>query len=104
MEGFVRQSLLYDFYGDLLTQHQKEIYEAYVLQNLSLGEIAEESGISRQGVHDLIRRCNVLLDGYENKLKLVERFLTVREKVGQIQKCADLESAQRIAGEILDII
>ena len=104
MEGFVRQSLLYDFYGDLLTQHQKEIYEAYVLQNLSLGEIAEESGISRQGVHDLIRRCNALLDGYENKLKLVERFLTVREKVGQIQKCADLESAQRIAGEILDII
>ena len=104
MEGFVRQSLLYDFYGDLLTQHQKEIYEAYVLQNLSLGEIAEESGISRQGVHDLIRRCNVLLDGYENKLKLVERFLTVRETVGQIQKCADLESAQRIAGEILDII
>ena len=104
MEGFVRQSLLYDFYGDLLTQHQKEIYEAYVLQNLSLGEIAEESGISRQGVHDLIRRCNVLLDGYENKLKLVERLLTVREKVGQIQKCADLESAQRIAGEILDII
>ena len=104
MEGFVRQSLLYDFYGDLLTQHQKEIYEAYVLQNLSLGEIAEESGISRQGVHDLIRRCSVLLDGYENKLKLVERFLTVREKVGQIQKCADLESAQRIAGEILDII
>ena len=75
-----------------------------MLQNLSLGEIAEESGISRQGVHDLIRRCNVLLDGYENKLKLVERFLTVREKVGQIQKCADLESAQRIAGEILDII
>ena len=104
MEGFVRQSLLYDFYGDLLTQHQKEIYEAYVLQNLSLGEIAEESGISRQGVHDLIRRCNALLDGYETKLKLVERFLTVREKVGQIQKCADLESAQRIAGEILDII
>ena len=104
MEGFVRQSLLYDFYGDLLTQHQKEIDEAYVLQNLSLGEIAEESGISRQGVHDLIRRCNALLDGYENKLKLVERFLTVREKVGQIQKCADLDSARRIAGEILDII
>lgn len=104
MEGFVRQSLLYDFYGDLLTQHQKEIYEAYVLQNLSLGEIAEESGISRQGVHDLIRRCNSLLEGYEEKLKLVERFLTVREKIGQIQACADLESAQKIAGEILDII
>ena len=104
MEGFVRQSLLYDFYGDLLTQHQKEIYEAYVLQNLSLGEIAAETGISRQGVHDLIRRCNALLSGYEEKLKLVERFLTIRNKVRQIQICEDLETARHIAAEIMDVL
>ena len=104
MEGFVRQSLLYDFYGDLLTQHQKDIYEAYVLQDLSLGEIAADTGISRQGVHDLIRRCNTSLEEYESKLKLVERFLTIREKVSQIQKCGDLEDARAIASEILDIL
>ena len=104
MEEFVRQSLLYDFYGDLLTQHQKEIFEAYVLQNLSLGEIAAETGISRQGVHDIIRRCNALLSEYEEKLKLVERFLTIKRKVEQIQNCEDLETARRIASEIIDIL
>ena len=104
MEGFVRQSLLYDFYGDLLTQHQKEIFEAYVLQNLSLGEIAAETGISRQGVHDMIRRCNSLLSGYEEKLKLVERFLMIKSKVEQIQHCEDLETARNMAAEIIDVL
>ena len=104
MEGFVRQSLLYDFYGDLLTKHQKEIFEAYVLQDLSLGEIAAETGISRQGVHDMIRRCNMLLSGYEEKLKLVERFLSIKNKVEQIQSCEDLETARGIAAEIIDIL
>ena len=85
MERFVRQSLLYDFYGDLLTDHQKSIYESYVLDNLSLAEIADEEGISRQGVHDTIKRCNALLDGYEDKLKLVDRFLKIRENVARIQ-------------------
>ena len=104
MEGFVRQSLLYDFYGDLLTQHQKEIFEAYVLQDLSLGEIAEETGISRQGVHDMIKRCNTLLSGYEEKLRLVERFLTIKNKVEQIRRCEDLDTARDIAEEIIDIL
>ncbi|MBQ9032264.1 MAG: YlxM family DNA-binding protein [Parasporobacterium sp.] len=104
MEAFVKQSLLYDFYGDLLTEHQKEIFEAYVQQNLSLGEIAADAGISRQGVYDTIRRCNTLLDGYEDKLKLVERFLEIREKVSEIQNCMDLETAREKAAEILDLI
>ncbi|MBR7076740.1 MAG: DNA-binding protein, partial [Lachnospiraceae bacterium] len=50
MEEFVKRSLLYDFYGDLLTEHQKEIYGAYVMDNLSYAEIAQEYDISRQGV------------------------------------------------------
>ena len=57
----LEQALLFDFYGELLTDHQKEIYEQFVLEDLSLGEIAREAGISRQGVHDLIRRCNQTL-------------------------------------------
>ena len=63
MNEILEQTLLYDFYGELLTEHQKEIYEQFVLDDLSLGEIAEAEGISRQGVHDLIKRCNKTLEG-----------------------------------------
>lgn len=104
MEKIVEQSLLYDFYGDLLTEHQKDIYEGYVLENLSLAELAESSGISRQGVHDLIKRVENALQDYEKKLHLVEKFLNIKEEVQKIQKSDSLEQAQTIAEEILDIL
>ena len=53
MEKFVEQTLLYDFYGELLTAHQRRIYEDVVLNDYSLSEVADELGISRQGVHDI---------------------------------------------------
>ena len=81
MEKIVKQSLLYDFYGELLTEHQKSIYEDYVLNDIGISEIAEERGISRQGVHDLIRRCDKILDGYEEKLHLLERFQLIKDEV-----------------------
>ena len=71
MDDFLKQTLLYDFYGELLTSHQKEIYEQSVLEDLSLSEIAQAAGISRQGVHDLVKRCDKTLQGYEDKLHLV---------------------------------
>ena len=80
MDEILKRSLLYDFYGELLTQHQKNIYEQFILDDLSLSEIADDAGISRQGVHDLIKRCNKSLADYEDKLHLVERFLSVKEK------------------------
>lgn len=86
MDKILEQALLYDFYGELLTPHQKEVYEQFVLDDLSLSEIAESEGISRQGVHDLVRRCQKALEGYEEKLHLVERFLAVKEKVAQIDR------------------
>lgn len=86
MEKFLEQTLLYDFYGELLTKHQKKIYEEFVLEDLSLSEIAKEEGISRQGVHDLIKRCNKTLEEYEQKLHLVEKFLAIKEKVHQINQ------------------
>lgn len=88
MDKILEQSLLYDFYGELLTSHQKEIYEDFVLNDLSLAEIAEVHEISRQAVHDIVRRCNRQLDGYEAKLHLVERFLDTKEKVDQIRQVA----------------
>ena len=84
MERIVEQGLLYDFYGELLTEHQKKIYEDVVYNDLSLSEIAQENGISRQGVHDMVRRCNHMLTEYENKLHLVERFLKIRSGVDEM--------------------
>ena len=84
MDEILKQSLLYDFYGELLTEHQKEIYEQFIVEDLSLSEIAKDAGISRQGVHDLIKRCNKILEEYEAKLHLVEKFLSIKEKVHQI--------------------
>ena len=85
MEKIVEQTLLYDFY-ELLTDHQKEIYEDAVFNDLSLSEIANEQGISRQGVHDLIKRCDRTLNGYEKKLQLIHKFQQTRELVAEIHK------------------
>ena len=84
MNKFLEQALLYDFYGELLTEHQKDVYEQVVLEDYSLSEIAQMKGISRQGVHDLVKRCQKILEGYEAKLHLVEKFLSVKEKVSKI--------------------
>ena len=89
MEKIVEQGLLYDFYGELLTVHQQEIYESVVYENLSLGEIAEAKGISRQAVHDIVKRCDKILLGYEEKLKLVERFTNIKEKIEQINRLSE---------------
>ncbi|MDO4311729.1 MAG: YlxM family DNA-binding protein [Eubacteriales bacterium] len=101
MDDFFRQTLLYDFYGELLTSHQKEIYEQFVLEDLSLGEIAKDAGISRQGVHDLIRRCDKTLQGYEDKLHLVSRFLAVKEKIHDINEILDREAES--AGDVVKL-
>ncbi len=85
----MKQALLYDFYGELLTDHQKQIYEDVVLNDYSLSEIAEDRGISRQGVHDLVKRCNKILEEYEEKLKLLERFLQIKQFAGQIDSLID---------------
>ena len=89
MEKIVEQGLLYDFYGELLTEHQKQIYEEAVYQDMSLSEIAEEYGISRQGVHDLIQRCNKLLQSYEDKLHLVQKFTDAKKTLREIDQLAE---------------
>ncbi len=86
MEKIVERALLYDFYGEIPTEHQKQIYEDVVFNDLSFSEAAEERGISRQGVHDLMKRCTRILQEYERKLGLVEKFLKTQEKVGEIHR------------------
>ena len=89
MEKIFEQTLLYDFYGELLTPHQQSIYEDAVYNDMSLGEIAQERGISRQGVHDLIKRCDNILESYEEKLLLLSKFLEAKKKVNEIHQLAN---------------
>ncbi len=81
MDKKIQQAYLYDFYGEILNEHQRKIYEDVVYNDLSLSEIAEEEGISRQGVSDMIKRLDKKLSGYEEKLHLVEKFLSIKEEV-----------------------
>lgn len=90
MEKIVEQGLLYDFYGELLTEHQRQIYEGIVYENLSLGEIAAEQGISRQGVHDIVKRCDKALMEYESRLRLVARFMKMKEQIREIDELSRL--------------
>lgn len=103
MNDILAQALLYDFYGELLTSHQKEIYEQFVLEDLSLSEIAADVGISRQGVHDIVKRCSRTLQGYEEKLHLVEKFLAVKGKVGEIEQVLDRYETENNRELICDI-
>ncbi len=84
MEKIVEQGLLYDFYGSLLTDHQKQVYEAAVYEDMSLREIAEEFQITYQGVHDLLKRCDKILLGYESKLHLLEKYSKEKKLVSGI--------------------
>ena len=112
MEEKIEQAYLYDFYGELLNEHQRKIYEDFVFNDLSLGEIADEEGISRQGVHDMVKRCTKTLEGYESKLHLIEKFLSAKQKVGRIHELAGefqknhevaiMEEIEQISKQILE--
>lgn len=113
MEKIARQGMLYDFYGALLTEHQKQIYEDVVFYDMSLSEIAEEQGISRQGVHDLVKRCDKILESYEEKLHLVFKFSETKKLAGEIKnltleykKSRNIDIIHRIeqlSGEIIEL-
>ena len=105
MDEVLKKTLLYDFYGELLTEHQQRIYEEVVLNDYSASEIARDEGISRQSIHDMLRRCETTLKNYESKLHLVERFVSVRNKAQEIRELADqAKSTDREANERLDRI
>lgn len=103
MDKILNQSLLFDFYGELLNDNQRKIYELYIFENLSLAEIAECEGISRQGVYETFKRCSNILNNYEEKLHLVERYLTY-ENTFKTLKTNILEYRKTGDDKLLDII
>ena len=113
MDEILEQALLYDFYGELLTEHQQKIYEDVVFNDLSYSEVAQEQGISRQGIYDLIKRINRILAGYEEKLHLVEQFKRARELAEKIHALSetylaegnldDIYEIRRISAELMEL-
>lgn len=104
-------SILFDYYGELLGEHKSHIFEDYMIQDLSLGEIAEAEGISRQGVYDIIRRCSIQLKDYEEKLKIRYKNEQIKDKLELIQKSISdksannhTENAEKILKLTVDII
>ncbi len=81
-------SVLLDFYGDMLTEKQREVIDFYYNEDLSLSEIGEFEGITRQGVRDSIKRGEAVLLEMEERLGLAKRFRKMQEGIGQIVQCA----------------
>ncbi len=110
----VEYTLLYDFYGSLLKDGHRGMYEDYMLNDLSLGEIAQENGISRQGVFDVIKRNIKKLQGYEEKLQLIKQYNQATEKIQEIQAAIQtirqtgdtnpLDRIERSTLELLELI
>lgn len=102
------RSLLFDFYGELLTDKQKEYFDLHYNEDLSLGEIAEQTGTTRQAVWDIIRRAEQTLRGIEEKTGLVRRFTAARETLEQAARAlASLETssddnARRVSASIIE--
>lgn len=108
MDKIIEKNMLYDFYGELLTEHQRTIYEEAVFGDYSLSELSETYGITRQGIHDLLKRVDKILGDYESRLHLVEKFKNVRRDAEEIERiCAELDGdfaarIQELAKNILE--
>ena len=107
-----RMAMLFDFYGEVLTDRQKEFYDLYYNEDLSLGEIAENYDITRQGVRDVIVRAEGILTELEDKTGLIKRFHTMKGQLQQVRSDAqalvdlaarkDDEESERLALNILN--
>lgn len=107
MEKRVEFTRLLDFYGALLTEHRREIMRAYLEEDLSLQEIADGMGITRQGVHDAIQKSQVQLIAYEEKLGLLRRYQDLMRAVSDCRrqlKSAEGENAHRAIERALEAL
>ncbi len=118
MDKIFLVTMLYDFYGELLTDKQRAVLERHYLDDLSLNEIGLEQGTTRQAVMDIVKRSEKILRHYENKLHLVERYIEQKEKlecavdtlnevIGRASEleCSDrdkLTAVKKMLAEILD--
>ena len=107
----LEMTLLFDFFGDLLTEKQREYFDLYHNEDLSLAEIAENVGITRQGVYDIITRAEAALREFESKTGIIGRFEQMREKVeravemaSEILRLSDSAKARESAQGLIDLL
>lgn len=104
LKEIVELTRLYDVYGPLLSDHKKEIFESYVLDNFSLGEIAEQVGLSRQGVRDIVKRCSKELQDAEEKLGFLKKMDSITDRLEEaLARLKDGEVADILTSVISDI-
>ena len=112
MDKVTTVTLMFDFYGQLLTERQQKFIELYYGNDFSLGEIARNYGVSRQAVHDTLKRAESMLQNYERKLRLVDKFLTQRNKLAEaarlLETCqgptpSQVSRARTILQEVLEM-
>ncbi len=104
MEKNVEVSLLFSFYGKMLTDRQADTVELYYNEDLSLAEVGAELGISRQGVRDNLKRAEAILYDTEARLGLVQRFLGIKNKLSDIDGIiADIENSPESKNLSVDI-
>lgn len=96
MEKNLEISVLLDFYGDMLTEKQRDFLEFYYNEDLSLAEIAANVGITRQGVRDSIKRAELQLIDMEDRLGLAKRFNEVKTGLSEISDCAERISKENM--------
>lgn len=84
-----RMTMLYDFYGELLTERQQEFFDLYYNEDLSLAEIAENYGISRQGVRDVIVRAEGIMTEMEDKTGIIKRFHLMNNQLAEVSEKLD---------------
>ncbi len=99
----LEMSLLFDFYGETLTEKQRELFDLYYNEDLSLSEIAEHAGITRQGVRDSIKRAEHALHEMEDKLGLVARYGDT-ERCAEVEQLHELNAAQLHSAEADEIV
>jgi predicted DNA-binding protein YlxM (UPF0122 family) len=107
----LKMTMLYDFFGELLTDKQREYYDLYHNEDLSLSEIAENTGITRQGVRDIIVRAENTLAETEQKTGLIRRFIEMQGEIDkalvlitQLKAASPDESTSAIASRLEDIL
>lgn len=99
----VYRTMLFDFYGELLTEKQREYFDLHYNEDYSLSEIASMTGISRQGVWDIIRRAEETMEHMEEKTGLLRRFQETQTAIGEIESALEVLSA-RLTGQERDMV
>lgn len=99
----MRINFLFDFYQDLLTEKQQKYMKMYYLEDLSLSEISEEFSVSRQAVYDNIKRTESMLESYEDKLNLYEKFTRRQEIIEELEKNAPNKEIKQLLNKLKEL-